>query len=289
MDSKARENTYERVQGAAAVIREKTDERASSSLADIAIVLGSGLGTFVEELQHTVSVPYSKIPHFPVSAVFGHSGMLWRGNIGERTVFVMQGRVHHYEGWKLREVIFPIRVLAALGVKTLILTNAAGGVNKIYRPGNLVVIRDHINMIGRSPLRGPNVDAWGPRFPDMTEVYDGVLLKHAVACLTKLDGRPSGTLTGVYACMPGPQYETPAEVRMLRTLGADLVGMSTVPEAIAARHMGVKVVGISCVTNMAAGTVPKQLLDHAEVTETAKRVEAQFAQLLTAIVTGLPA
>jgi purine-nucleoside phosphorylase len=246
----------------------------------VGLILGSGLGSFADTLAERVKVPFEKIPGFPPSTIVGHAGNLVYGKSGNLEVMAMQGRVHFYEGHEVARVAFPARVLIALGCKTLVITNAAGGVDPTLVPGQIVILSDHLNLLPASPLRGPNDERVGPRFPDMSEVYPVALRKLAMAA-----GRDVGlTLReGIYAALPGPAYETPAEVRMLRTLGADMVGMSTVPEAIAAVHMGARVLGLSCVTNLAAGILP-QKLSHDEVTETAARVRGEFERLLARIL-----
>ena len=246
----------------------------------IAIVLGSGLGDFANSLSDAVSVPYGELPHWPASRVIGHEGKLVVGTAKGRTIAALAGRSHAYEGHDLRVVTFGVRVLGLLGIKTLILTNAAGGVNTGFAAGALMVIDDHINLIGGNPLVGTNDDRFGPRFPDMSEVYSTRLRTIADQAARQLQM----TLPhGIYVALLGPSYETPAEIRYLRTIGADAVGMSTVPEAIAARHMGLEVLGISCISNMAAGVLP-QPLDHAEVMETTRRVRGQFIALLEGII-----
>ena len=247
---------------------------------NIAIVLGSGLGDFAGRLDGRVSIPYGDLPHWPASHVAGHEGRLVVGTIKGRTVAALSGRCHAYEGHDLRAVTFAVRVLGVLGIKTLILTNAAGGVNAAFTAGTLMVIDDHINLIGGNPLIGRNEDRFGPRFPDMTEVYSARLRRIADEA-----GREHGLalVHGVYAALSGPSYETPAEVRGLRTIGADAVGMSTVPEAIVARHMGVEVLGISCITNVAA-SVSSRLLAHEDVVETARRVSGKFIALLEGVI-----
>jgi purine-nucleoside phosphorylase len=269
---------YDKVKEAADTVRARV-----RAVPEIGIVLGSGLGDFARELADAVSMPYADLPHWPASNVVGHEGRLAIGAVGGKTIAALSGRCHVYEGHDLRAVTFAIRVLGLLGVKTIILTNAAGGVNTGFSQGALMVIDDHINLIGDNPLVGPNDDRFGPRFPDMTEVYSSRLRKIADEA-----GR-SVKLTlphGVYVALLGPSYETPAEIRYLRTIGVDAVGMSTVPEAIVARHMGLEVLGISCITNMAAGVLP-QPLNHAEVMETTRRVRGQFIALLEAIVERL--
>ncbi|HKA88118.1 MAG TPA: purine-nucleoside phosphorylase [Haliangiales bacterium] len=269
---------YEQLHVAVAAIR-AIDPRPPT----LGIVLGSGLGGFADRLARRTAIDYGDIPHFPVSAVLGHAGKLVLGELHGKTIAAMQGRAHAYEGHDLGKVTFPIRTLVLLGCETLILTNAAGGVNPKYIPGELVVLSDHINMLADSPLRGAHDERLGPRFPDMTHAYASELRE-----LAKAAGKAIGlTLReGVYAAMPGPQYETPAEVRMLRVMGADLTGMSTVPETIVANHMGARVLGISCVTNMAAGITGAKL-SHDEVTETARRARSTFERLLDEIIKGL--
>ena len=266
---------FDQVKEAADAVKARVRELPAT-----AVVLGSGLGDFAGSLGDAVSMPYGDLPHWPVSRVVGHEGRLVVGTVRGRTIAALAGRCHLYEGHDLRTVTFAVRVLGLLGVKTLILTNAAGGINTSFAQGALMVIDDHINLTGANPLTGPNDDRFGPRFPDMTEVYAARLRGMADRA-----GREAGVaLThGVYAALLGPSYETPAEIRYLRTIGADAVGMSTVPEAIAARHMGVEVLGISCITNMAAGVLP-QPLDHAEVMETARRARGQFIALLEGVI-----
>jgi purine-nucleoside phosphorylase len=246
----------------------------------LGVILGSGLGAWADTLENAVVVPYEKIPGIPTSTVIGHAGRLVYGTKHGVPVVALQGRVHTYEGHDLARAAFPARVLCALGCKALVLTNAAGGIDPTLTPGQIVVMSDHLNLLGNSPLRGHNDDSLGARFPDMTNAYSARWRKLAIDA-----GKTVGmTLReGVYAALPGPQYETPAEVRMIRGLGADLVGMSTVPETIVARHMGREVLGLSCVTNLAAG-VTGEALSHDEVTETANRVAKQFMALLDEIV-----
>ena len=248
--------------------------------AEIGIILGSGLGDYAEALEDAVKLPYSEIPGFPRSTVAGHAGMWCCGTLHGKRVVMMQGRFHYYEGYSMKDVTLPVRVMQKIGVKTLIVTNAAGGVNMGYHPGDLMVIGDMFSLTAQNPLIGPNLDAFGPRFPDMSCAFDKELRTLAHACA----GEQGFALReGVYAQMTGPTYETPAEIRMLRTLGADAVGMSTVPEVVVARHGGMRVLGVSCITNMAAGILD-QPLNHAEVTETANRVKGQFRALLDAVV-----
>jgi purine-nucleoside phosphorylase len=265
----------ERLDEAAAVVRGRTPLRPS-----IAVVLGSGLGAYADALDELVAVPFGEIPHFPASTVMGHSGALVVGRCRGVPVAVLKGRVHFYEGYGLDEVVFPVRVLGRLGVKTLVVTNAAGAINAAFTPGELMVIEDHINLLG-NPLLGPNEETLGPRFPDMTEAYDRGL-RDAAEAACRAAGVPCRR--GVYVSIPGPSYETPAEIRMFRTMGADAVGMSTAPEVIAARHMGVRVVGLSCLTNMAAGVTDRKL-DHRDVLATGERVKAALLEVLSRLVT----
>jgi purine-nucleoside phosphorylase len=246
----------------------------------IALVLGSGLGAFADEFADAAKIPYAKIPHFPQSTAIGHAGKLVIGKVGATPVAGMQGRVHLYEGYSAKEVTFPIRVFARMGVKAVILTNAAGGIKREFVQGRLVVISDHINLQGVNPLTGPNDERFGLRFHDMTSAYDRRFREMAVGEGNRMG---IGMFEGVYAGLLGPSYETPAEIRYLRAIGADLVGMSTVPEVIAARHSGIRVLGISCVTNAAAGILD-QPLNHLEVLETAERVKGQFIGLLKAVI-----
>jgi purine-nucleoside phosphorylase len=272
--------TYvERVEQAASEVR----RRAGDAVPDVAVVLGSGLGDFAGQLKDAVSIPYGDLPHWPASQVIGHDGRLVIGTLAGKRVAALAGRAHFYEGHDLRTVTFATRVIGRLGVKTLILTNAAGGVNVELTPGMLMVMDDHINLIGSNPLVGPNEDAFGARFPDMTEVYSK-RLRGLADSVAGAQGLRIGH--GIYVALHGPSYETPAEIRFLRTIGADAVGMSTVPEAIVARHMGVEVLGISCITNAAAGVLP-QPLNHAEVMDVAKRVRGAFAALLEGIIARL--
>jgi purine-nucleoside phosphorylase len=246
----------------------------------IALVLGSGLGAFADELSNAGKIPYKKIPHFPRSTAIGHAGQLVLGTVDGIPVAGMQGRVHLYEGYSAKQVAFPMRVFSRMGVKAVILTNAAGGLNLNYSEGALVALRDHINLQGANPLIGPNDDRFGPRFPDMTRAYDPDFRRFVAEEGKKLK---LNLHEGVYLACAGPNYETPAEIHGFRTLGADLVGMSTVPEVLAARHSGIRVVGISCVTNMAAGITGKTLSAD-EVFETGARVKTQFIALLRAII-----
>jgi purine-nucleoside phosphorylase len=266
---------FERAGEAADFIFSQTAHRPK-----IALVLGSGLGAFADEFEHADKIPYAKIPHFPQSTAIGHAGKLVIGKVGAIPVAGMQGRVHLYEGYSAKVVAFPIRVFARLGVKAVILTNAAGGIKREFVQGRLVVISDHINLQGVNPLTGPNDERFGLRFHDMTAAYDKRFREMTVGEGNRIG---IGVYEGVYAAVLGPSYETPAEIRYLRAIGADLVGMSTVPEVIAARHSGIRVLGISCVTNAAAGILD-QPLNHLEVLETAERVKGQFIGLLKAVI-----
>lgn len=248
----------------------------------IAIVLGSAQASFAEALEERLAIPYAEIPGWPVPRVAGHAGELVVGRCAGRRVALLCGRVHLYEGWTPQQVVFGVRVMGLLGVKVLILTNAAGAIRESFRPGMQVFVTDHINLQGANPLCGPNDDSLGPRFPDMTEAYDRELLELARRTAREL-GMAAGE--GVYAAMLGPSFETPAEIRFLRTIGADLAGMSTVPEVIAARHMGLRVLAISTVTNMAAGL--QQRLSHEEVLETGKASAAELRRLLEALLARL--
>jgi purine-nucleoside phosphorylase len=269
------DTVFEKATAAAEFVGRRTELRPK-----IAIVLGSGLGAFAEQLEGATAISFGEIPHFPQSTVPGHSGKLVIGKVAGVPVAVMQGRVHAYEGYSSEEVTFPVRVLGRMGVKTLVLTNAAGGINEGLKQGQLVLIADHINLSGRNPVAGLNDERLGPRFFDMSEAYSerlrGLAHEAARAMEFRLD-------EGVYLSVLGPSFETPAEIRAFRTMGADLVGMSTVQETIVARHMGIEVLGISCVTNLAAG-IQKEPLSHEEVMETGRAVEAQLAGLLTRVV-----
>jgi purine-nucleoside phosphorylase len=246
----------------------------------IGLVLGSGLGGFADELSEATRIPYANIPFFPRSTAIGHAGQMVIGKVGDIGVAVMQGRVHLYEGYSANEAAFPTRVFGRMGIRALILTNAAGGINLEYKQGALVVITDHINLQGQNPLTGPNDDRFGPRFPDMTQAYAKPYREIALRAAHRTG---KTVYQGVYAGLLGPSYETPAEIRYLRTIGADLVGMSTIPEVIAARHMGIKVLAISCVTNMAAG-ISDEVLSHEDVLATGERVKGDFVALLRAVL-----
>jgi purine-nucleoside phosphorylase len=266
---------FVRAEAAAKFILAKTKLRPR-----IGLVLGSGLGAFANEIAGAARMEYAKIPHFPRSTAIGHAGRMVIGKVADVPVAVMQGRVHFYEGYSMREVIFPMRVMARMGIRAVVVTNAAGGINRNFKQGCLVVLRDHINLQGTNPLIGPNDELFGERFPDMTQVY---WKRYQAAALQ--DGKRLGIeiAEGVYAALTGPSYETPAEIRYLRTIGADLVGMSTVPEVIAAAHLGIRVLGISCVTNMAAGILDQPITTE-EVMETGERVKADFVALLRAVI-----
>jgi purine-nucleoside phosphorylase len=268
---------YDAVQAAAEHIKARI-----TAPPEVALVLGSGLGRFADQVADATVLAYGAIPGWPRSSVVGHAGKLVLGKVRNRHVAVLSGRVHVYEGYTMDTVVFATRVMAALGVKTVILTNAAGGIKTTFAQGALMVIDDHINLLGNNPLVGPNDDRFGPRFPDMTEVYSKRLRGLADAAAATIGFQLDH---GVYAAMLGPSYETPAEIRYLRAIGADAVGMSTVPEAIVARHMGLEVLGLSCITNMAAGVLP-QPLNHGEVMATAQRVGRVFIQLLQEIIAG---
>ncbi|HTV59579.1 MAG TPA: purine-nucleoside phosphorylase [Verrucomicrobiae bacterium] len=269
-----------RAEQAAKFILSKTKLRPK-----IALVLGSGLGAFADDLSEAARIPYEKIPNFPRSTAIGHAGRLVIGKAGGIAVAAMQGRVHYYEGYSIHEVTFPMRVFSRLGIRSVILTNAAGGINLQFNQGALVVIRDHINLQGTNPLMGPNDERFGLRFTDMTQAYDRSFQEIA---LTESRRLGIEIHSGVYAGLTGPSYETPAEIRYLRAIGADLVGMSTVPEVIVARHSGIRCLGISCVTNMAAGILD-QPINHLEVLETGERVKSQFVSLLLAVIPRLAA
>jgi purine-nucleoside phosphorylase len=255
-------------------------ESKTSAKPEIGLILGSGLGVLADEIENPTVIPYGEIPHFPVSTVEGHKGQLVIGTLEGKTVVAMQGRFHYYEGHGLEAVTFPVRVMKAIGVEKIIVTNAAGGVNESYQAGDLMLIKDHINFTGQNPLIGPNDESMGVRFPDMSAAYCPELRTMAKSVAE----RHGITLQeGVYVGMLGPSYETPAEIRMLRILGGDAVGMSTVPEVIVARHSGIRVLGISCISNMAAGILP-QPLSHDEVMETAEKVKSTFLTLVKAII-----
>lgn len=271
---------YAKAEQAAHFIRSKTNVRPQ-----IALILGSGLGPYADTVENATRLSYSEIPYFPKPTAIGHAGQMVLGTVAGVPVAAMQGRVHYYEGLPLRDVIFPIRVFNRLGVKAAIITNAAGGINTGYSQGALVVLSDHINLQGSNPLIGPNDDRFGPRFPDVTRAYSKPYRE-----IAKEEAKRIGIEVheGVYVAVTGPSYETPAEIRAFRNMGADVVGMSTVSEVIAAAHMGMRVVAISCVTNMAAGILD-QPLDHREVMETGERVKGAFMQLLNAVIPRMAA
>jgi len=269
---------YARVTAASAYIQSRTQLQPR-----LGLILGSGLGAFADKAEDATVIPYSEIPGFPVSTVAGHSGRLVVGTIGGIPVAVMQGRVHAYEGYSLQEVAFPTRVLGALGIKRLIVTNAAGGINTSYGQGAIVALSDHINLTGANAALGPNEPRFGERFFDMTQAYSPALRKLAINEAATQGWKLE---EGVYIAVLGPSYETPAEIRAFRTLGADLVGMSTVHEVIVARHMGIEILGLSVVTNMAAGVLD-QPINHEEVMETGQRIAGQFTSLLTALIPQL--
>lgn len=251
-------------------------ERLSDKSPDTAIVLGSGLGTIKEDIENRIIIKYEDIPGFPASTVKGHGGELIIGDLSGKSIIAMNGRFHYYEGYDLKQTTFPIRVFALLGVKNIILTNAAGGINLEYKPGDFMVINDHLGFFAESVLRGKNEDEFGIRFPDMSEVYD----KKEIEKMKKVIEKHVGLAReGIYLYSKGPCYETPAEIRALRILGADAVGMSTVPEAIVAKHSGMKIVAVSCITNMSAGITDSKL-SHDEVIETANRVKGQFKEII---------
>ncbi len=269
---------YERAEHATRVIRSRISIEPR-----IALVLGSGLGGFADDFEEAVGIPYEDIPGFVRSTAQGHAGRLVVGKIDSVPVLAMQGRVHYYEGYSLEEVTFAVRTFGLLGVKTLVLTNAAGGINVQLTQGALMVISDHLNLMGVNPLRGPNDERFGPRFPDMSAVYSRELQELVIN-----EAKAIGVEVrrGIYGALSGPSYETPAEIHLLRNLGADAVGMSTVPEAIVARHMGLEVLGISCITNMAAG-ISDAPINHEEVMETGNRVRETFAELLRRVITAI--
>ncbi len=250
---------------------------------DIALILGSGLGDMAEEAEGKIIIDYKDIPNFPVSTVQGHKGRLVFGTIRGKKVVFMQGRFHFYEGYRMEDVVFPVWVFKALGIKKLIVTNAAGGVNTSFKPGDLMLIKDHINYTNNNPLIGPNIEAFGPRFPDMSEAYSRELTEVVRKCA---EDNGIKLQEGTYIFLTGPSYETPAEIRAFRIIGADAVGMSTVPEVVAANHCGILSVGISCITNMAAGVLD-QPLNHKEVMETADRVKESFTRLIKSVVESI--
>ena len=263
---------------AADAVRQRTRQQPT-----VGLILGSGLGTLVNEIANADVIPYADIPHWPRSTVLGHAGRLVIGELEGRTVLAMQGRSHFYEGYSMEQVAYPARILGCLGIKQLIVTNAAGRINSAFRPGDLMLITDHIILMGANPLEGPNLDELGPRFPDMSEAYHSRFRNAALEA-----GRETGISLrqGIYAGLRGPSYETPAEIRMCRTLGADAAGMSTIPEVIVANHMGIGVLGISCIANMAAGILPRKL-SHREVLECAAMMKDAVASLINAVIPKL--
>ena len=267
---------YERAEHAARRIRAEWSEEPR-----VGLVLGSGLGAFADDLPGATAIPYEELPGFARPTVEGHAGRLVLGKVEGVPVAIMQGRFHYYEGYSFEEVVFPVRTLGLLGIKALVLTNAAGGIRDAR--GSLMIISDHLNLLGTNPLLGPNDERFGERFPDMSEVYTRDYQEIAVA---EANSMGLTLRRGIYAALSGPSYETPAEIRMLRTLGADAVGMSTVPEAIVARQMGMKILGISCITNMASGVLD-QPINHHEVIETGERVRTTFVRLLTRVIPKL--
>jgi len=274
----SRPSLWERVEETASDIRSRC-----ALLPETAIVLGSGLGDFSDTLLDALATPYASLPHWPASKVVGHAGRLVIGTVAGRRIAALSGRVHFYEGYDLATVVFATRVMGRLGVKRFILTNAAGGINTAFAQGALMIIDDHINLMGSNPLIGPNDDRFGPRFPDMSEVYSARLRKMADEAAR---AKGVGVSHGIYLATHGPSYETPAEIRLFRSMGADAVGMSTVPEAISARHMGMEVLGISCISNMAAGMSPQPIV-HEEVLATMQRVRSSFISLLEGIIERL--
>lgn len=267
-------NIFEEAREAASFIKNQGVNKV-----DVGLILGSGLGELAEEIENPIVIPYSDIPKFPVSTVEGHAGQLVYGNLGGKKVLALQGRFHYYEGYSMDTVTFPVRVMSVLDTKSLIVTNAAGGVNNNFNPGTLMLITDHINYFGTNPLIGPNDEEIGPRFPDMTQAYDpdyqNIIKDVAVELNIPLQ-------TGVYFGMTGPTYETPAEINFIKAVGGDAVGMSTVPEVIVARHAGIKVAGISCITNLAAGMGPE--LNHEEVIEVSARIRSSFKELIAKVL-----
>ncbi|SEF82863.1 purine-nucleoside phosphorylase [Caloramator fervidus] len=271
-------NYLEKINAAKEYIKERIEKTP-----DVAIILGSGLGKLADEIENKMVIKYNEVPHFPESTVVGHAGEFIFGYIGDKYVMAMNGRFHYYEGHDMKDVTLPIRVMRALGIDKIIVTNAAGGMNPEFEAGDLMIITDHINMIGTNPLIGRNYEELGPRFPDMSQAYNRELIKLAEECAKKLNIKVQ---KGVYVAVSGPNYETPAELRMLRFMGADAVGMSTVPEVIVANHGGMKVLGISCITDMA---IPDNLepLDHERVVATAAKATQKFVALVKEIVKSM--
>ncbi|MFW6381369.1 MAG: purine-nucleoside phosphorylase [Bacillota bacterium] len=246
----------------------------------IGLILGSGLGVLAGEIEGAVCIDYEELPDFPVSTVEGHAGRLVVGRLEGKNVITMQGRFHYYEGYSMQELVKPVRIMKMLGIEKLLVTNAAGGINLEFNPGDFMLITDHINLMGDNPLRGENLEQFGPRFPDMTEAYSSQLIEDTEKIALDLGIQ---VRKGIYTGLGGPSYETPAEIRYLRNIGADAVGMSTIPEVITANHMGLEVLGISCITNMAAGVLP-QPLEHEEVVRVADRVKPKFIRLVRGVI-----
>lgn len=265
------QSVYDRVQETANWLSERMEQTP-----EVALILGSGLGDLADTMPDKVSIPYGEIPHFPTSSVEGHAGNLVLGTFSGKPVVFMQGRVHYYEGWSAEDVTFGVRVLGKLGIGKLLITNAAGGINRDFKAGDLMLITDHINLMGFNPLRGENDERFGPRFPDMSAAYHPDMQEKIIRAAREMN---IPLKAGVYAAMAGPSYESPAEIRMIATIGGDAVGMSTVPEAIVANHMGIEVGGISCISNLAAG-ISDRKLSHAEVKTTANMVRETFASLV---------
>jgi purine-nucleoside phosphorylase len=266
---------YKKFQEAVAAVRARSAARPA-----IGLILGSGLGGFCETMQHREAMPFEEIPHFGRATIAGHAGRLVFGDVKGVPVAALAGRLHFYEGNSMAQVAFPVRVLGCLGIRKLIVTNAAGGINEAFQPGDLMLIRDHINLMGANPLVGGNIDELGPRFPDMSRAYDSAMCEAAMRAAAR-----SGVnlRVGVYVALSGPSYETPAEIGMCRIVGGDAVGMSTVPEVIAANHMGIRVLGISCITNMAAGLLPRRL-SHEEVIATTEKTKEKFFLVLNSLI-----
>ena len=272
------ENLFDKIVESTEYIKSKINQTPQ-----IGLILGSGLGVLADEIENPIKISYDEIPNFPVSTVEGHKGQLVIGQLEGKNVIAMQGRFHYYEGYTMKDITFPVRVMKELGIETIFVTNAAGGSNKDFKPGDLMIITDHINLGGYNPLIGKNDDRLGVRFPDMSTAYNREYIDIAKKCAKELD---INIKEGVYAFFTGPVYETPAEVRMARILGADAVGMSTVPEVIVASHSNLKVIGISCITNMAAGILD-QPLNHEEVIETTQKVKSEFLNLVKSIVSEI--
>lgn len=276
--------SFERVQETATWIKSQI-EKNGQPLPSLGLVLGSGLGSLAEQTENTITMPYEEVPHFPISTIEGHAGELVYGTLENEPVLLMNGRFHMYEGYDAATVVYPIRVMKELGISALIITNASGGIKDEFEPGDLMLIEDHLNLTSRNPLVGPNDDRFGPRFPDMSEAYSRKLRKIAEETATEVGIHLQ---KGIYVGILGPSYETPAEIRMFRALGGDAVGMSTVTEVIAAQHAGMEVLGISCISNMAAGML-EQPLSHEEVMETTARVKTSFQQLVRKLVPKIAA